>query len=92
VTLDAAGAARVIAAARQQRVFLMEAFMDRCHPLLRELPERLKDGAIGPVRHVRADFGFRVRHTPSTDCSMLRWGAAASWMSAVIRSPSPDWA
>lgn len=36
--------------------------MDRCHQ--RELPARLKDGAIGPVRHVRADFGFRVRHTP----------------------------
>ena len=64
LTLDAAGAARVIGAARRQGVFLLEAFMYRCHPLLRELLARLKDGAIGPIRHVRADFGFRVRRTP----------------------------
>jgi predicted dehydrogenase len=61
LTLDAAGAARVIAAARHRGVFLMEAFMYRCHPLIRELLARLTAGAIGPIRHVRADFGFRVR-------------------------------
>jgi len=60
LTLDEAGAARVIAAARSQGVFLMEAFMYRCHPLVRELLTRLKDGAIGAPRHLRADFGFRA--------------------------------
>jgi predicted dehydrogenase len=60
LTMDEPGAARVTAAARQAGVFLMEAFMYRCHPLLRELMARLKDGAIGPIRHVRADFGFRA--------------------------------
>jgi predicted dehydrogenase len=64
LTLDAAGATRVIDAARRHGVFLMEAFMYRCHPLIRELLARLKDGAIGPIRHVRADFGFRVRRMP----------------------------
>lgn len=64
LTLDAAGAARVIAAARRQGVFLMEAFMYRCHPLLHALLARLKTGAIGPIRHVRADFGFRVPRRP----------------------------
>jgi predicted dehydrogenase len=64
LTLDAAGAARVIEAARQRGVFLMEAYMYRCHPLMRELLARLEDGAIGPIRHVRADFGFRVRRMP----------------------------
>ena len=64
LTLDAAGAERVIAVARRRGRFLMEAFMYRCHPLLRELLARLKAGAIGELRHVRADFGFRVPRAP----------------------------
>jgi predicted dehydrogenase len=64
MTLDAAGTERLIAAAREHRVFLMEAFMYRCHPLVRELLARLSDGVIGAVRHVRADFAFRVPRDP----------------------------
>ena len=63
LTLDERSAARVIAAARRQRVFLMEAFMYRCHPLIRELLARLHRDAIGPIRHLRADFGFRAPRT-----------------------------
>jgi predicted dehydrogenase len=61
LTLDERSAERVIAAARRHRVFLMEAFMYRCHPLIRELLARLHKGAVGSLRHVRADFGFRAR-------------------------------
>jgi predicted dehydrogenase len=42
----------------------MEAFMYRCHPIVRELLGQLSAGVIGPVRHVRADFGFRVPRNP----------------------------
>jgi predicted dehydrogenase len=65
MTVDAAGTARVIEAARRRGVFLMEAFMYRCHPLMRELLPRLKEGMIGALRHVRADFGFRVPRDPA---------------------------
>ena len=58
-TMDAAGTARVVEAARTRGVFVMEAFMYRCHPMLRALAARLADGAVGRIRHVRADFGFR---------------------------------
>lgn len=64
MTVDAAGAARVIAAADKQGVFLMEAFMYRCHPLIGQLVRRLREGVIGKIRHVRADFGFRVPRNP----------------------------
>ena len=64
LTVDAGGTERLITAARAQGVFLMEAFMYRCHPLVRELLARLSDGVIGPVRHVRADFAFRVPRNP----------------------------
>jgi len=59
LTVDLAGAERVVAAARRARVFLMEAYMYRCHPLIREVLERLSDGVIGRLCHVSADFGFR---------------------------------
>jgi predicted dehydrogenase len=85
LTLDERSAARVIAAARRQGVFLMEAFMYRCHPLLRELLARLRDGVIGPIRHVRADFGFRAPGLPGTGCSVRRSAAAASSTSAATR-------
>jgi predicted dehydrogenase len=64
LTLDEPSAARVLAAAKRQDVFVMEAFMYRCHPLLQQLLTRLKEGAIGAIRHVRADFGFRVARMP----------------------------
>jgi len=64
MTMDAAGAERVIAEARKGNLFLMEAFMYRCHPLMRALIERLKSGVIGAIQHVRADFSFRVPRDP----------------------------
>jgi predicted dehydrogenase len=60
LTTNAASTARVIEAARRRGVFLMEAFMYRCHPLMSDLVRRLQEGVIGPLRHVRADFAFRV--------------------------------
>lgn len=65
LTLDAESAERVIAKARESGVFLMEAFMYRCHPLLRELVARLRSGVLGELRHVRADFTFRVPRNPN---------------------------
>jgi predicted dehydrogenase len=64
LTLDERSAARVIAAARRAGVFLMEAYMYRCHPMTAELVSRLRDDAIGTIRHVRADFGFRASRLP----------------------------
>ncbi|HVY30597.1 MAG TPA: Gfo/Idh/MocA family oxidoreductase [Polyangiaceae bacterium] len=61
---SAEAAARVVEAARRRGVFLMEAYMYRCHPLVTELVSRLRAGAIGQIRHVRADFGFREPRNP----------------------------
>lgn len=38
----------------------------RCHPLVRRLQQLLDSGALGTVRQVRADLGFRV-DAPPTD-------------------------
>jgi predicted dehydrogenase len=76
-TMNAAGAARVIEAARARGVFVMEAFMYRCHPLLRELARRLQDGAVGRILHVRADFGFRKARDPAGRLYNLALGGGA---------------
>jgi predicted dehydrogenase len=62
--MDARAAERVIEAARWRGVFLMEGYMYRCHPLMRQLASRLQEGIIGAIRHVRADFAFRVPRDP----------------------------
>ena len=64
LALDAASATRMIDAARTARVFLMEAFMYRCHPMMNELLARIQAGVIGRLRHVRSDFGIRVPRNP----------------------------
>ena len=64
LTVDAASTERVIQAARQRQVFLLEGYMYRCHPLLGALLERLERGDIGQLRHIKADFGFRLARDP----------------------------
>ena len=60
LTLRSADTARVIAAARQHRVLLMEAFMYRLHPQTRKLVELVRGGAIGELRLIRASFNVLV--------------------------------
>lgn len=65
ITMDAAGAERVIAAAHSGGVFLMEAFMYRCHPLIAKVIELVRGGAIGRVQHIDADFCFAIPRDPA---------------------------
>ena len=58
LTLNFPDAARVVEAARQRGVTLMEAFMYRCHPLLHRLVELLRDKALGELRMIEAYCGF----------------------------------
>ncbi len=60
LTLNAADTMQVIEAARQHGVFLMEAFMYRCHPLIQKLVELIREKAIGDVRMIEATFGFNA--------------------------------
>ena len=49
-------AAHIVDAARRHKVFLMEAFMYRCHPQTAALVDLVRRGAIGDVRLIRAAF------------------------------------
>jgi predicted dehydrogenase len=55
-TLDAASAAELVAIARERGLFLMEAMWTRTLPAIRRIQELVRDGAIGKVTAVYADF------------------------------------
>lgn len=54
-----------VEAASAHNVFLMEAFMYRCHPQTHRLVELVREGAIGRVGLLQASFGFNVAQHPS---------------------------
>jgi predicted dehydrogenase/aryl-alcohol dehydrogenase-like predicted oxidoreductase len=47
-------------------VFMMEAFMYRCHPQTAKLAELLKERAIGDVRVIQATFSFQAGFNPES--------------------------
>jgi predicted dehydrogenase len=63
-TVNEAEAREVIAFARGKKLFLMEAMWSRFLPPIVRLRELLAASAIGEVRMVQADFGFRAGLDP----------------------------
>lgn len=64
IAMNAADAEAIIDAARSHGVFLMEAFMYRCHPQTHKLVELIQAGTIGEVRMIQASFGFQANPNP----------------------------
>jgi predicted dehydrogenase len=64
LTVNRAEADRVVEAVRKSGVFLMEAFMYRCHPQTLRLAELLRGGAIGEARLIQASFCFNMGPKP----------------------------
>jgi predicted dehydrogenase len=61
LTVNAHEAETVIALARRNQVFLMEAMWTRFLPLIIRLRDLLAQRVIGEIRHVMADMGSQVR-------------------------------
>lgn len=66
IALNHAQASIIVKAARDNNVFLMEAFMYRCHPQTARLVELIKSGTIGDVRLIQASFGFAAPFDPQS--------------------------
>jgi predicted dehydrogenase len=56
LAMNASEAQKMIRAAQVNRVFLMEAFMYRCHPQTEKVIRLIKTGVIGNVRMIQASF------------------------------------
>ena len=61
LALNHAEAMAIVEAARENDVFLMEAFMYRCHPVTQKLVELLRQRVIGDVRVISATFSFHSK-------------------------------
>ncbi|MFF3497750.1 Gfo/Idh/MocA family protein [Streptomyces sp. NPDC003247] len=64
-TLNVREAEELVALARDNGRFLMEAMWMYCNPLIRRLKTLVDDGAIGEVRTVQADFGLEGPFPPA---------------------------
>jgi predicted dehydrogenase len=64
-TVNKAEADAVIAVAKAKNLFLMEGMWSRFFPVWDKVRELIASGAIGKVRMVYADFGFRTGPSPS---------------------------
>jgi predicted dehydrogenase/aryl-alcohol dehydrogenase-like predicted oxidoreductase len=66
VAMNHAQAMAIVEAAAEHDVFLMEAFMYRCHPQTGRLVELIRSGEIGEVRAIRATFSFDANADPGS--------------------------
>ncbi len=96
-TLNKIQAEEVVALSRAENVFLMEAMWTRFLPLMVRVRELLAEDAIGDVRMVQADFGFRANVNPDGRLFNLALGGgglldvgvyAVSFASMLLGSPS----
>lgn len=61
LALSEADGAAMFDAAQAKGVTLMEAFMYRCHPMMRDVLAKVHGGAIGKVKLIRASFCYHSR-------------------------------
>lgn len=67
----------MVDAARKNKVFLMEAMWTRFLPVMEKTLELIREGQIGTVKHVRADFGFAAPFHPDSRLYNLRLGGGS---------------
>jgi predicted dehydrogenase len=55
----------MVESAIKNKIFLMEAMWTRFFPAIKKAEQLIKEGAIGKVKHLQADFGFHSEFDPS---------------------------
>jgi predicted dehydrogenase len=95
--VNAAEAERVVELAREKRLFIMEGMWTRFFPLMEEVRRLVSEGAIGEVRMLNVDFGFRADLDPASRLFDPKLGGGAlldvgvycvSFASMVLGRPS----
>ena len=64
IAVSAEDAEKMVAEAKKQKVFLMEAMWSRFNPTIKKVKELVDSGAIGDVGYVNADFTFNGLSKP----------------------------
>lgn len=72
IALNAPDTMAIIQAAKDNDVFLMEAYMYRLHPQTARLIELVKQKAIGQLRMIHATFSFSIGDNANPDGRLLK--------------------
>ena len=64
--MNMAEARRMVAAARRNRVFLMEALWTKFIPAFEQATQLVEKGEIGKLHTIKADFGFKMPFDPNS--------------------------
>jgi predicted dehydrogenase len=67
-TVNSTQLQELVALARQRKVFLQEAIWTRFHPSVAQVQAWIASGAIGEVKHIAADFGYKAPTDPLGRC------------------------
>lgn len=70
-------ARRMVAAARRNRVFLMEALWTRFIPAIEQVFQRVENGEIGTLHTIKADLGFKMPFDPQSRVYKKSLGAGS---------------
>ncbi|MBX7124111.1 MAG: Gfo/Idh/MocA family oxidoreductase [Cyclobacteriaceae bacterium] len=73
----------MVAAARSNNVFFMEAMWSRFFPSTQKALELVREGAIGEVKSMHADFGFYSEYNPNGRVYNLALGGGA-WLDVGV--------
>ncbi len=90
-TMNAAEAREIIAAARERKLFLMEAMWTRYLPAARKVKAWIDEGAIGKVQMLKADFGFRLPWNPKDRLLDKKLGGGALLDTGVYPVSFASW-
>lgn len=67
----------IVAASRSHNVFLMEAMWTRFLPVIDKTLELLKNGEIGEIKYLHADFGFMLPFDPASRLYDIKLGGGS---------------
>ena len=68
---------KMVAAARRNNTFLMEAMWTRFMPATLKVMELIREGKIGEIKYIRGDFGDRFPFEPKSRVYDLKLGAGS---------------
>lgn len=77
LTLNHHLAKEMVAAARKNKTFLMEAMWTRFFPATHKMLEIIRSGKIGDVKYMRADFGFKAPYDEQSRVFNIKLGGGA---------------
>jgi predicted dehydrogenase len=66
IAMNASEAEQMAAEVEKAGVFLMEAFMYRCHPFAAKAVEIVKSGALGEISLIESSFGHKLPFNPES--------------------------